>query len=223
MKLASGMPVWLLVLPVLSLACVFFFILLFETYLLLYISAGILLLNFVLLLFFRDPERDISVGVTSPADGRVTTVEMRRGRYFISIFMNVHNVHVNRAPWNGTVVSIEHISGGYAPAFSKDSDRNERLVTRLATDSGMWTITQIAGAVARRIVPYIKEGDELLKGQRFGLIRFGSRVDLEFKLPRGMEVIVSPGDRVKAGSSSLAVLKKKVMIKSSRRPGSGGT
>ena len=160
-------------------------------------------------LFFRDPDRKIGEGVVSPADGKVVRVEKRRGSWwFVSIFMNVHNVHVNRIPWEGIVVGQEHIPGGYAPAFNKDSDRNERLITKLKTSTGTWEITQIAGAVARRIVPYVTTGQIVFKGQRFGMIRYGSRVDLLFKTPRGMMVDVEVGQRVLAGTTNLAYRKE---------------
>jgi len=156
-------------------------------------------------MFFRDPERRIGDGVVSPADGRVTRVEMRRGRTcFVSIFMNVHNVHVNRMPWSGTIIDVVHHPGGYVPAFDKDSDNNERVVTRFRNEYGNWEMTQIAGAVARRIVPYISAGQQLERGDRFGMIRFGSRVDLLFKVPAGMELNVVQGQKVIAGSSVIA-------------------
>ena len=163
-----------------------------------------MILNIPILLFFRDPERRIGDGVVSPADGRVMGV-FREGRYHrINIFMNVHNVHVNRAPVDCQVISVERKHGGYVPAFDKESDRNERVITTIETRYGTWTVTQIAGAVARRIIPYVNGGEELGRGERFGLIRFGSRVDLKFTLPRGMEICVKPGDRVLAGASCLA-------------------
>lgn len=122
----------------------------------------------------------------------------------VKIFMNIHNVHVNRWPYEGRALSLEHIPGGYVPAFDKESERNERVVIRLATAHGTWEIRQIAGAVARRIVTYVREGDRLERGERFGLIRFGSRVDLRFRLPPGQRLVVKEGQRVLAGSSSLS-------------------
>ncbi len=163
-----------------------------------------LVLNIPLILFFRDPKRRIGDGVVSPADGRVLEV-YRDGRYHrINIFMNIHNVHVNRVPVDCQVISVERKHGGYIPAFDKGSERNERVITTIKTRYGTWTITQIAGAVARRIVPYVNGGEELRRGERLGLIRFGSRVDLKFALPKGMEILVKPGDRVLAGASCLA-------------------
>ena len=91
------------------------------------------------------------------------------------------------------------------PAFSKESDENERVLIRLRTGYGTWEMTQIAGAVARRIVPYVAEGQSVAKGERVGMIRFGSRVDLLVRTPPGMTICVSTGDRVKAGETPLAV------------------
>ncbi|MGA1821001.1 MAG: phosphatidylserine decarboxylase [Thermoplasmatota archaeon] len=203
--LAKGTPIYLIAIPIVS----FILVVLFWTLdlPLLLIPAGILFgLYFLLISFFRDPERNIAKGVVSPADGVVKEVRKEGRSYFISVFMNIHNVHVNRIPFDGRVVSIEHIPGGFVPAFKKDSDRNERVVTRIKTRHGIYEITQIAGAVARRIVIYLEEGDEVRKGDRMGLIRYGSRVDLRFKPPPGYSILVEPEDRVKAGESQFAYL-----------------
>jgi phosphatidylserine decarboxylase len=144
----------------------------------------------ILLLFFRDPKRFIGEGIVSPADGKVSEARSRNGRAFVSIFMNVHNVHVNRAPLAGTVMEVKHIPGGYVPAFNKEAENNERVIARLGTARGTVIITQIAGTVARRIVPYLSAGDRVEKGDRIGLIRFGSRVDMSFTLPGNMELKV---------------------------------
>jgi phosphatidylserine decarboxylase len=165
------------------------------------------LFTFILLLFFRDPKRFIGEGIVSPADGRVSESYVKNGRAFVSIFMNVHNVHVNRAPLAGTVMEVRHIPGGYVPAFKKESEANERVITRLGTPRGAMIITQIAGTVARRIVPYLSAGDKVEKGDRIGLIRFGSRVDVGFTLPGNMELKVKEGDRVLAGSTTIADLR----------------
>ncbi|MFW3147071.1 MAG: phosphatidylserine decarboxylase [Thermoplasmatota archaeon] len=205
MRLAKGMPNWLVIMPALSLVCLLIYALWVPSFPLLIISPFILAVHILMLLFFRDPDRSIGEGIVSPADGRIVRIERSGRDCFVSIFMNVHNVHVNRSPGNASVLSVQHIPGGYAPAFSKESDSNERVITRLRAENGIWEMTQIAGTVARRIVPYWKEGDLVLKGQRIGMIRFGSRVDLSFKMPRGMDLCVDVGEKVKAGSSSLAV------------------
>ncbi|MFB9582211.1 phosphatidylserine decarboxylase [Streptomyces goshikiensis] len=107
------------------------------------------------------------------------------------------NVHVNRALLAGTVTSVEHIPGGFVPAFNKESENNERVVWHFDTELGDIEMVQIAGAVARRIVPYLPAGTKVEQGERIGLIRFGSRVDIY--LPAGVEVAVEVGDRTRAG------------------------
>ena len=154
-------------------------------------------------------------GIVSPADGLVQKVETKRGMVHISVFMGLQNVHVNRSPIDGKVISQNHKSGGYTPAFSKDSDKNERLVTKLDTDLGIFKITQIAGFLVRRIVSYIEPNELIGKGERIGLIHFGSRVDLAFE-SSGIRVKVKKGDRILAGQtiaeftpmSSLSVAEK---------------
>ncbi|MCX3063372.1 phosphatidylserine decarboxylase [Streptomyces beihaiensis] len=156
-----------------------------------------------MLWFFRDPEREITQGrVISPADGVVQSImPWKDGRTRVAIFMSPLNVHVNRAPLAGTVTSVEHIPGGYVPAFNKESENNERVVWHFDTDLGDIEMIQIAGAVARRIVPYVPSGTKVEQGERVGLIRFGSRVDLY--LPEGVEVDVEVGQKTVAGVTRL--------------------
>jgi phosphatidylserine decarboxylase len=202
---ARGTPKWLAVFPLATIISGILYWIFYPTLWFVISGFGSLILMIPLSLFFRDPERKIGDGVVSPADGKVMSVERRQGNWwFVSIFMNIHNVHVNRAPWDCVVVSQEHIPGGYVPAFNKDSDRNERIITKLRTRNGTWEIAQIAGAVARRIIPYTTLGQPLEKGQRFGLIRYGSRVDLLFKMPKGMIIDVEVGQRVLAGTVNVA-------------------
>ncbi|MEW2544644.1 phosphatidylserine decarboxylase [Streptomyces sp. NPDC047002] len=152
-----------------------------------------------MLWFFRDPEREIAQGrLISPADGVVQSVmPWKDGRTRVAIFMSPLNVHVNRAPLAGTVTSVEHIPGGYVPAFNKESENNERVVWHFDTELGDIEMVQIAGAVARRIVPYVPEGTKVEQGERIGLIRFGSRVDLY--LPGDIDVAVEVGQKTTAG------------------------
>ncbi|MCK8678797.1 MULTISPECIES: phosphatidylserine decarboxylase [Streptomyces] len=152
-----------------------------------------------MLWFFRDPEREIAQGrVISPADGVVQSImPWKDGRTRVAIFMSPLNVHVNRAPLAGTVTSVEHIPGGFVPAFNKESENNERVVWHFDTELGDIEMVQIAGAVARRIVPYIPQGTKVEQGERIGLIRFGSRVDIY--LPEGVEVDVEVGQTTTAG------------------------
>ncbi|MEV7425324.1 MULTISPECIES: phosphatidylserine decarboxylase [unclassified Streptomyces] len=152
-----------------------------------------------MLWFFRDPEREITQGrVISPADGVVQSImPWKDGRTRVAIFMSPLNVHVNRAPLAGTVTSVEHIPGGFVPAFNKESENNERVVWHFDTELGDIEMVQIAGAVARRIVPYLPQGTKVEQGERIGLIRFGSRVDIY--LPEGVDVAVEVGQTTTAG------------------------
>ncbi|HET6398240.1 MAG TPA: phosphatidylserine decarboxylase [Candidatus Thermoplasmatota archaeon] len=160
--------------------------------------------------FFRDPDRMVAQGLVSPADGRVTRLERLRDPDIgdaerICIFMSPIDVHVNRFPLSGTVARVTHHAGAHVPAFDKDSDANERVETLLSTAAGPVKVVQIAGTVARRIVPYIVRGQGAIKGARMGLIRFGSRCDVI--LPAGRaQWLVQPGDKVSAGSTQLAAI-----------------
>jgi phosphatidylserine decarboxylase len=152
--------------------------------------------------FHRDPARDPpESGVLAPADGRVSVIRTEGDRVRVGIFMNLHDVHVNRAPVAGVVESVTHSPGGHWPAFTKASDRNERL----AVDFGEYEVTLVAGAVARRIHPYVEPGDELDRGERLGHISFGSRVDVLFPPETDPSTLaVESGDRVTAGETVLA-------------------
>ncbi|WP_338692950.1 phosphatidylserine decarboxylase [Streptomyces sp. Q6] len=156
-----------------------------------------------MLWFFRDPEREIvRGGVISPADGVVQSVmPWKDGRTRVAIFMSALNVHVNREPLDGTVTSVEHVPGGFVPAFNKESEDNERVVWHFDTELGDIEMIQIAGTVARRIVPYLSQGAKVEQGERIGLIRFGSRVDLY--LPEGVEADVEVGQKTVAGVTRL--------------------
>jgi len=153
------------------------------------------------LYFFRDPERVISEGIVSPADGKI--VHLNRDKNEIDIFMNVWDVHVNRSPWNGEVKRTVHELGGHLPAFTSRPDKNEHRLLRISTeqDHGQIKLWQITGCFARRIVPYVEESDSLKKGEKIGIIRFGSRVRLIFSDDVDFEV--EQGERVKAGETKL--------------------
>ncbi len=152
-----------------------------------------------ILWFHRDPARSTpSTGFVAPADGRVSVVREEGDRVRVGVFMNVTDVHVNRAPAPCTVADVEHTPGRHLPAFSKDSDRNERVTL----DCGDFEVSLIAGAVARRIHPYVEPGDALERGDRIGHISFGSRADV--LLPGGYDlgdVRVERGQRVRAGET----------------------
>jgi phosphatidylserine decarboxylase len=173
------------------------------------------LLSVFVLQFFRDPARIAPEGelnVLSPADGRIVAVEEVRDAYAnrdalkISVFMNVFNVHSNRSPVNGSVQSVDYFSGRFFNAAQdKASLENERNANVLTTPQGHTvTAVQVAGLVAKRILCYAKAGNALYAGQRYGFIRFGSRVDVY--LPLGARPRVALGDKVQATSTVLAEL-----------------
>jgi phosphatidylserine decarboxylase len=171
-----------------------------------------LLLGAFFLWFFRDPERPIPNGsgiIVSPADGKVTAVsplpEDRR-KQRISIFLNVFDVHVNRAPISGTITGLFYQKGKFGNAMSAgSSDLNEQNVVTVQGDNQTVIFKQIAGLLARRIVFNPRTGDRLERGQRVGLIKFGSRVDVV--LDEKVDIKVKVGDRVAGGSSILGVLR----------------
>jgi phosphatidylserine decarboxylase len=157
------------------------------------------------LYFFRDPDREIPQGpvAVSPADGKVVAVKTEHGFTRISIFLNIFDVHVNRAPIAGDVTEIRYQPGKFMVA-SKElaSAQNEQNTIVVRDQASTVVFKQIAGLIARRIVCYKKPGDSVQTGERVGLIKFGSRVDVHFG-PE-WELAVKPGERVRAGSSILA-------------------
>jgi phosphatidylserine decarboxylase len=162
-------------------------------------------LTFFMVIFFRDPERKVEVSDTymiSPADGTVIDIKDRK----ICIFMFLQNVHVNRAPISGKITEITYKKGGYLPAYCKDSERNERNEFIIHSKYGDVKVTQIAGTIARRIVTYSSVNELVEQGQRIGMIRFGSRVDVT--IPHDFDIIVQKGDRVLAGKTIIATIKK---------------
>ena len=174
--------------------------------------AGALLIAFALFCcsFFRDPEREISPDpdvIVSPADGRVVVItdEENAGRpgTRLSIFLAVWNVHVNRSPAAGVVTKIEYRPGKFLAAWNANaSTQNEQNIFALATAHGTIEFKQIAGLIARRVVSWKKPTEAVSKGERIGLVRFGSRVDLW--VPQGSTLLVKVGDNVYGGSSVLA-------------------
>lgn len=178
-------------------------------------SAPFWILYLFILQFFRDPPREIPQGanlVLCPADGRVLLVGNMRDPYRnvealkVSVFMNVFNVHSNRSPVDAAVKDVVYNKGLFVNAsFDKASSDNERNALILRMDDGTeLACVQIAGLIARRILCYSKPGDRLTRGQRYGFIRFGSRVDLY--LPLGSRPRVAVGDKVKATTSVIAEL-----------------
>lgn len=163
--------------------------------------------------FFRDPEREIPAvarGVLAPADGRVTAVQEDEDPFVgpairVSIFLSPLDVHVNRAPIAGVVADSIYTPGRFVAAYDPDAGLvNERCAIRIQGDTARVTVVQIAGVVARRIVCRVGPGDRLAAGDRFGMIRFGSRTDCY--MPRGTDVRVEPDDRVRGGVSVIGLL-----------------
>ncbi len=175
-----------------------------------------LLLTIFIVYFFRDPERTPPPeenAIVSPADGKVIIAEkvyeenhLKKEVLKISIFMNVFNVHVNRMPLDGEVIDIDYHPGKFLNAsFDKASSENERNELLIRNKKGREILlVQIAGLIARRIVCYLSEGSKVVKGERFGLIRFGSRLDIY--LPLDVELRVKVGQKVKAGETILCSL-----------------
>jgi phosphatidylserine decarboxylase len=161
--------------------------------------------------FFRDPERIIPStpgSVVSPADGRVVVVkdEEHAGQpgKRVSIFLAIWNVHVNRAPAAGTIARLEYRPGRFQAAMREQASlENEQNIFTLDTDAGPMVFKQIAGLIARRVVSWRKPGEVVARGERIGLVRFGSRVDVW--LPEEAQVMVEVGDKVKGGSSTIAL------------------
>jgi len=167
----------------------------------------------LLLNFFRDPERFVPHEpnlAVAPADGRVIIVAPATDpmtgeeRTRVCIFMNVFNVHVNRACVAGTVSAMRYWEGKFINAsFDKASSDNERLAVQISEkDGSTWTMVQIAGLIARRIIPWAQKGDTVERGQRYGMIKFGSRVDVY--LPQGYQPCVTVGTRTAAGQTVIA-------------------
>lgn len=163
--------------------------------------------------FFRDPDRPVPPGeglVVSPADGRVVAIDPVDEPIFIAgpalrigVFMSIWDVHVNRAPLAGVVRLVCHVPGRFRQAFRPEAaEVNEHLLTGIETAAGPILVKQIAGILARRCVSYVSVDEALQRGQRIGLIRFSSRVDVY--LPADAQVTVGLGDRVYAGTSALA-------------------
>ena len=163
--------------------------------------------------FFRDPERVVFFQedvIISPADGKVVSIRLAENTAFpegealcVSIFLSIFNVHINRAPMTGQVVHTLYTSGQFFPAFrEKASHLNEQNIILIKNGPLLVQVRQIAGLIARRMVCWVKEGDPLCRGDRLGLIKFGSRVDLF--VPTTCRILVNRGEKVKGGKTVIA-------------------
>jgi len=212
MKLAKGCKSWILSAFFAGVLFLILSILFKDTAfaaVLFLICVCLFLLTVFFLVFFRDPERIIGNDVVACADGKIREISYVKDKDIgesikISTFMFIQNVHVNRLPLTGTVKSVEHIDGFHLPAFKKESEKNERATIIADTKIGEIKIVLIAGTLARRIVPYIKIGDKLKKGQRIGIIRLGSRVDVYLPKNKIKKICIKVGSRLKAGVDTIA-------------------
>lgn len=196
-------------LPFFLLAILFFY--LFQKFPhmdLVYLAVCSLIVAFLFMSFFRDPDRRIPEGdglIVSPADGRVVALERREDCFVLSIFLSILNVHINRVPVSGVVQRVKYQPGKFRPAFQKKAaEQNERFEITIKADNYSIDVHQVAGILARRVVCRLTEGQEVRRGERFGMIRFGSRVDLMLPLDTSFEV--QEGKRVKGGSTIIGRL-----------------
>ena len=179
-----------------------------------FIYKPLFILSLILLIFtfyfFRDPERVVPIGddiLVSPADGLITNItEIKEGKktYIkVSIFLSIFNVHIQRLPITGEVTKVDYIEGKFINAtLDKASDENERLKITIKNGNNLIYVTQIAGLIARRIVNYVKPNENINQGERYGIIKFGSRVDIEF--PNNFKLLVSEGQQCIGGETIIA-------------------
>jgi phosphatidylserine decarboxylase len=180
------------------------------------IGAALLVVPVAIALFFRDPERSPPAGrglVLAPADGTVMHAGPSRpdeappGRWLqVTIFLSVLDVHINRTPVAGRVTGVRHVPGSFLPAFRPDSHRNEHSEIWLDHDGVQVVTRQVVGVLARRVVCRVRTGDELGPGERIGLMKFGSRMDVF--LPEASRLLVARGDHVRAGETVIAELSR---------------
>ena len=176
-----------------------FFILSFLNHVFIIFAFLAAIFQIFFLYFFRDIERRIGNDIVSPADGKILYARKNK----IAIFMSIFDMHVNLAPYDGKVIKMVYKKGKHKPAYG-DVSKNERMEIYMDTEIGEIVIIQIAGIFARRILPYVKEGQYVKKGEKLGIIKFGSRV--EIMLPENCQIIVKEGEKIKAGNT-IAVIK----------------
>ena len=179
-----------------------------------FIYKPLFIISLILLIFtfyfFRDPERVVPIGndiLVSPADGLITNItEIKEGKKFytkVSIFLSIFNVHIQRLPISGEVTKVDYIEGKFINAtLDKASDENERLKITIKNGNNLIYVTQIAGLIARRIVNYVKPNENINQGERYGIIKFGSRVDIEF--PNNFKLLVNEGQQCIGGETIIA-------------------
>ena len=179
-----------------------------------FIYKPLFILSLILLIFtfyfFRDPERVVPIGddiLVSPADGLITNItdikEGKKNYIKVSIFLSIFNVHIQRLPISGEVTKVDYIEGKFINAtLDKASDENERLKITIKNGNNLFYVTQIAGLIARRIVNYVKPNENINQGERYGIIKFGSRVDIEF--PNNFKLLVNEGQQCIGGETIIA-------------------
>jgi phosphatidylserine decarboxylase len=204
--IAKGAWHWI-VIPLILSVLVFILSIDHSSLILYFLAFLLILIFFTFLIFFRDPYREIGKGITAPADGIVKRIEKNDESIMISTFMRIHDVHVNRCPIDGKVVGLKHVLGKHIPAYKENYEKNEKVIIDLDTKIGKVRIIQIAGILARRIVPYVKDGEELKKGQKIGIVRFGSRVDLHLPLD-DIRLKIKEETRIYAGTTQIAEVER---------------
>ena len=179
-----------------------------------FIYKPLFIISLILLIFtfyfFRDPERVVPIGddiLVSPADGLITNItEIKEGKKLytkVSIFLSIFNVHIQRLPISGEVTKVDYIEGKFINAtLDKASDENERLKITIKNGNNLIYVTQIAGLIARRIVNYVKPNENINQGERYGIIKFGSRVDIEFQ--NNFKLLVNEGQQCIGGETIIA-------------------
>ena len=211
MKIAKGGLSWIIISFTITVLLVIL-ALIVQTIIQIYVLICLLiaiLTTFLLLLFFRDPHRTIGKGIVAVADGVIQEISQETDKDVgdstkISTFMNIHSVHVNRMPLDGALQKIIHHKGGHLPAFTKESNKNERVILLFKTNIGNVKIIQIAGTIARRIVPYVHEGDKIKKGEKIGMIRLGSRVDVYLPTKKNITLSIERKEKIRAGEDTIA-------------------
>ncbi len=167
------------------------------------IAPFFIFLFFLMLIFFRDPERETGKEIVSAADGVVDYVKQDDDWLLISVFMNVHNVHVNRAPIDCKALRVSRKAGGRWPAFLERSKNNSRAIMIFQTEIGEVRVVLISGIFAWRVCPYVRKGSIARKGQRIGIIRFGSRVNVWLPADK-VKCVIEKGQKVLAGETCIA-------------------